>query len=559
MAQSKAKPIRPDYIFEVSWEVCNRVGGIYAVLSTRARTLQQLFNDKIVFVGPDIWKENESPYFRECETPLSAWAKEVNESSQLNVRVGRWTIPGEPLVVLVDFTPIMVQKNQLFADMWNWYGVDSLRANGDYDESCVFALASALVIESCYVRLGLEQQHVVAHFNEWTVGMGALHIKHNTPAIATLFTTHATSIGRSIACNNKELYKYFDGYFGDVMASELNMEAKHSVEKHAAHEVDCFTTVSEITADECRQMLEKSPAVVTPNAFEMDFVPKGAKFEKRRTEARTLLLKSIGNLIGYTPATDALLVGIGGRYEYKNKGLDVFVDAVNRLRSVETLKREVIALIMVPAWSNIHRNDLRDRMRSRKKHTTPLPNPFVTHSLYNESTDNVLGQIRARGFENKAEDNVKIVFIPVYLTGADGIYNKSYYDLLIGLDMTVFPSYYEPWGYTPMESVAFRVPTVTTDKAGFGIWCRSQIKTKNMDEGVCVVHRDDDNYDGIVEEIAQQIANYAKRTPAKTDAIRTKAQALAAEASWSNFIEYYLEAYDIALKHARKRNKQINK
>lgn len=290
--------LTPDYLFEVSWEVCNLVGGIYTVLSTKAKTLQKINKDKNIFIGPDLWKGKESPYFIEMPSLLKEWKMQASNEN-LQVRVGRWNIPGKPVVILVDFSRMFDVRNELFTNMWNWYGVDSLYAYGDYDESCIFSYAAARVIESLYKYIGGDNYNVVAHFDEWITGMGLLYVKHQLPKVATIFTTHATSIGRSIAGNNKPLYDYLAAYNGDQMASELNMVAKHSLEKAAAHNADCFTTVSDITARECTQLLERTPDVVTPNGFEENFVPKGVAYTQGRDAARAKLIKIAASLMGY--------------------------------------------------------------------------------------------------------------------------------------------------------------------------------------------------------------------------------------------------------------------
>ena len=249
--------LTPDYIFEASWEVCNKVGGIYTVLSTRANTLQTKFRDKVFFVGPDFWQGKENPLFIESDNLCAAWKKYAIEKDNLSVRVGRWNIPGEPIVILVDFQPFFAQKNEIYAEMWEHYQVDSLHAYGDYDEASMFAYATGKVVESFYRYNLTETDKVVFQAHEWMTGMAALYLQTAVPEIATIFTTHATSIGRSIAGNNKPLYDYLFAYNGDQMAQELNMESKHSIEKQTAHYVDCFTTVSEITNNECKELLDK--------------------------------------------------------------------------------------------------------------------------------------------------------------------------------------------------------------------------------------------------------------------------------------------------------------
>ena len=537
----------PDYLFEVSWEVCNLVGGIYTVLSTKAHTLQKINKDKNIFIGPDVWKAAPSPYFTESHTLLKAWkAKALKEG--LKVRVGRWNIPGKPVVILVDYQDLFSRRNDIYTDMWNAFGVKSLHAYGDYDDSCMFACAAAQVIEHYYHYIGGEKYRVIAHFDEWQTGMGLLYLRRSLPSVATVFTTHATSIGRSIAGNNKPLYGYLFGYNGTQMAEELNMEAKHSVERQAAHFAHAFTTVSDVTAAECTQLLEKTPDVVTPNGFEADFVPKGELFERKRAAARKKLLHIASVLVGYEAPDDAVLIATSGRYEFKNKGIDMYVDALNRLRLHYDGEREIIAFVLVPAWVNEPRADLLERLASCEYYRTPLPDPYITHTLHNMAEDKVVNQIRYCGFPQKPESKLKIIFVPSYLTGNEGIVDLSYYDTLIGLDATAFPSYYEPWGYTPLESIAFGVPTVTTDLSGFGMWIKSMANYGLEGKGVAVLHRTDFNFVDVAENLSDTIRWLASTDKSTRLLMSQSAQNTASEALWSHFINYYRKAYDIALR-----------
>lgn len=531
--------LRPDFIFESSWEVCNKVGGIYTVLSTRANTLQELYKDQIVFIGPDLSLDNSD--FIENKTLLRAWKKKAEEEG-LKVRVGRWNVPGKPIAILVDFSPFYERKDSIYYEMWQKFGIDSTVGYGDYDDSCMFAYATGLVIESLYKYKKLEGKNVVAQLNEWMLGMAALYLKAQVPQIATIFTTHATSIGRSIAGNNKPLYDQFNNYFGDQMARELNMEGKHFLEKKAAHEVDCFTTVSELTAKECEQLLDKKPDLVLPNGFEADFVPSGKDFKTKRETARRALLKVGEALIGETLSEDSLLIAISGRYEYKNKGIDLFIESINKVRNSQPDK-QIVAYILVPAWISGPRADLRARVEGAKKMETPLYSPYYTHELCNFDEDHVCRYLQYLNFVNQKEYNTKIIFVPSYLNGSDGIFNLPYYDLLIGMDLTVFPSYYEPWGYTPLESIAFHVPTITTNLAGFGLWAKEQ---KN-NSGVMVVERTDYNYIEVAEEIKNIIIEYSNYSQEKIEETGRAAYLLSKKADWSHFINYYLEAYNIAL------------
>lgn len=542
----------PDYIFESSWEVCNKVGGIYTVLSSRALTLQRLLGDHLIFIGPLFDAPN--PYFEEDSQLYADW---VAQEKELHVRVGRWKVPGRPVAVLVDFTPFFARKNEIYTWLWEQYQVDSLHAYGDYDEASMFSYAAGRVVESFYRYYKLDDSRVVYHGNEWMTGLGLLYINNKVRAIATLFTTHATSIGRSIAGNNKPLYQYLPEYNGNQMACELNMQSKHSIELQTAHHVDCFTTVSDITATECRELLDKPVDVVLPNGFEDDFVPAGAAYTRKRKAVRARLLDTANALLGTQLDDSTLIVSTSGRYEFRNKGIDVFIDAMNHLRHDSRLNRDVVAFIEVPGWVAGPRQDLQERLQAMKDGATfdtPLDNPRLTHWLHNTNDDRVLGMMNYLDMHNRPEDRVKLIFVPCYLTGSDGIIDLPYYDVVLGNDLCVYPSYYEPWGYTPLESVAFSVPCITTDLAGFGLWANKVRGTlSTIMDGVEVVHRTDYNYADVVAGVEDTVVRYASLPASAVRSCRTRAHRLAQKALWSRFIAYYREAYDIALHRAETR------
>ncbi len=553
------KLLKPDYIFESSWEVCNKVGGIYTVLSTRAKTLQDMMKDRVIFIGPDFWKENESPYFLEDKALFADWKAKATKEG-LSVRVGRWTVPGSPIAILVDFNPFFEKKNEIYGWLWEHYQVDSLHAYGDYDEASMFSYAAGLVVESFYntnLAKLRAQPKVIYHANEWMCGLGALYINNKLPQIGTVFTTHATSIGRSIAGNMKPLYDYLFAYNGDQMAGELNMQSKHSIEKQTALHVDCFTTVSDITANECKELLDKPVDVVLPNGFDNSFVPQSAAtFTKKRKAARKRLLEVANALLGENLDDDTLIISTSGRYEFRNKGIDVFVEAMNRLLRDKELKKKVVAFIEVPGWVGEPRKDLQDRLAENKAFDTPLDVPQVTHWLHNMSHDNVLGMLKYYDMHNRKDEQVKVIFLPCYLDGKDGILNMTYYDIVLGNDLCIYPSYYEPWGYTPLEAIAFKVPCITTDLAGFGLWANSVFgKYGEIEDGVKVIHRTDYNYSEVADVIKDTVAAYSNFTKKQIDAARKNAEQLSKKALWSEFIKYYEEAYDIALRKVEARCK----
>ncbi|MDR3253012.1 MAG: glycosyl transferase [Tannerella sp.] len=589
--------IRPDYLFESSWEVCNKMGGIYTVLASKARTLTDDFHDNIIFIGPDL---NTVPDdFEEDASMFEVWKASLPKD--LKVRTGRWRVPGKPIAMLVAYKTFYDRRDALYYEIWESFKVDSSHAYGDYDESCIFAYSVALVIESFYRFHRLETKHVAALFNEWMLCMGALYLQKKVPRIATLFTTHATTTGRSIAGHDKPLHSCLHHFVGDQMARELNVEAKHSLEKQTAHYIDCFTTVSEITAIECRQLLDRAPDVVTPNGFEREIVPPAEQYSAKRAAARATLIRTVEKLTRYAVAEDAFLVATSGRYEYRNKGIDVFLDTMNELRTNTGLKRQVVAFIMIPADVHDVRADLKYLLANDTVPAKGLQTPFLTHWLKDMSHDRVMSRILSTGFTNTPKDNVRIVFVPCYLDSYDGIFNLSYYDLLIGLDATVFASYYEPWGYTPLESVAFGIPTITTDLAGFGIWAQSQTALTDDDEVVdaadddavtlygaaaanpsdeanlsdeaanpsdddahsndaalrisaaTVIHRSDDNYPDLIHSISKSLLALMSADQA---VLRRRCFRLAHKAEWKRFIKHYYAAFDKAFINATIRNKK---
>lgn len=554
----KFDPVNLDMIFETSWEVCNKIGGIYTVLSTKAQTLQNLYKDKTIFIGPDVWTEdNPSPYFSEVPSLLKPWRDKALLPEGVSVRVGRWNIPGKPIVILVNFQGTYKLKDYYYGEMWERFGVDSLHAYGDYDEGCAFALAAGVVIESICSYKRMRHKNVLAHFDEWTTGMGLLYTKWKVPFVGTIFTTHATSIGRSICGNGKPLYDYLPGYNGDQMARELNMESKHSLEKAAAHAADCFTTVSDVTAAECEQLLERRPDIVTPNGFPAEWAPTKIRQKRARQAARQAMLNVGSKLSGRTLPEDTFIVATSGRCEFRNKGIDVFLDAAEMLRTMDPT-RNLLLYILVPAWPKAPRADLKEALDSETT-SSALPEPVITHSLNNPDQDAILNRIRQLGFNSGSSDKVQVVYVPCYLTGNDGILDMTYYDMLAGLDLTAFPSYYEPWGYTPLESVAFGVPTVTTSLSGFGQWVLSSGKNGFDKSGVLVIQRNDSNYHDVVKALADSMLSMATASPEVIAADSAAARTTADKAEWNYFITYYVEAFRMALAAAdKRRDEQIH-
>ena len=197
--------LTPDYLFEVSWEVCNKVGGIHTVIATKAQTALRKFGERYVLIGPDVQHVGDNPEFEEDATLLRAWRQNVYGEG-IRIRVGRWKIKGEPLAVLIDFTSLFSQKDEILKKLWDDYHVDSISGQWDYVEPVLFGYAAGKVIASYVDTFCTAADKVAAHFHEWMTAAGALYLRSYAPYIATLFTTHATVMGRCIAGNGLPLY-----------------------------------------------------------------------------------------------------------------------------------------------------------------------------------------------------------------------------------------------------------------------------------------------------------------------------------------------------------------
>ncbi len=533
--------LTPDYLFEVSWEVCNKIGGIHTVIATKAQTAVRKFGDHYIVIGPDMQHEGVNPEFEEDVNLLKAWRQSVYGEG-LRIRVGRWKIQGSPIAILIDFTSLIPHKDEILTKLWESYHVDSLSGQWDYIEPVLFGYAAGQVIASYVDTFCTSTEKIAAHFHEWMSASGGLYLRKRSPYVATLFTTHATVMGRCIAGNRLPLYNDLAKFNADDLARQFNVMAKHSIEKVAAANHDAFLVVSDITANECKYLLNREPDNVTPNGFENDFVWAGDELTTKRREARELMLHVAEACLGRKLSSDPLIIGTSGRYEFRNKGLDVFLEALKQLAASDELQREVVAYITVPAANRGPRLDLQAHLADANNPIDAGQYKFSTHYLETPKWDPVINAINGSILASP-ESKVHVIFVPTYLNRNDGIFNKDYYELLVGMDLTAFPSYYEPWGYTPLESVAFSVPTITTSLAGFGLW------VDKLDEhaGVEVIRRDDYNDKEVEGKIANAILRFSQLDEEHLFAARNSALEIANTALWERLFPAYEQAYSEAL------------
>ncbi|MBQ0006272.1 MAG: alpha-glucan family phosphorylase, partial [Alistipes sp.] len=525
----------PDYLFEVSWEVCNKIGGIHTVLATKAKYLSENLKNRHILIGPDIWMDTKNnPEFEEDGILFRSWRLYAAQNG-LRIRVGRWNVPGKPVTILVDFSQFIPKKNEIMTQFWNDFQLDSLTGQWDFVEPALFGYAAGMVIES-FLQFNIDRtKKVVAQFHKWMTGAGILYLKQKKLPVATVFTTHATVVGRCLASNGVPLYSEMADINGDDKARWFNIMAMHSLEQRSAENADVFTAVSSITASECAQILRRKPDLLTPNGYDSSMVPENSK--SMAAQGREILVSLAEKMTGIR-YENPFIIGISGRNEMKTKGIDAFIDSLGQIKASAYDGRTILAFIMTPSVNN---GPVREFSGSN-----------VTHSVSDSGSDRILKALAAAGIDNSAEDRVKAFLVPANLDGTDGVFNKTYLELLSGMDLTVFPSYYEPWGFTPLESVAMGVPTITTTLTGYGMWV-----SENYDMGhpsVTVIPRNDDNYEEVVEKVAGRIMEMSSLVKEEMAALKNNAAKVAKVALWNNIIVYYKKAYELSLKRIGEKN-----
>jgi glycogen phosphorylase/synthase len=533
---------KSDYLFEVSWEVCNKVGGIHTVISSKSASLVSEYKNNFIVIGPDLVHDTGiNPEFIP-DIQLHADWRQHAEAEGIRIKVGHWNIASRPVAILVDFSDYMSEKDQIFSKLWEDYKLDSISGQWDYAEPVLFGYAVGKVIES-FVKFNLSTyDKVAAQFHEWMTGTGILYIKKALPQVATIFITHATVLGRNLAANNRPLYSEIETYDADEIAREFNLVSKQSLEKLAANEADCFTTVSEITALECKQFLDKEVDVVTPNGFEDSIVPPEPLFEEKRLVARTRLLTVASTLLSTKLPEDTFIISTSGRYEFRNKGIDLFIETLGQLKS-KINGRPILAYLFIPASHYGPRKDLVSALADGKMLNTD--SQILTHQLHDAEFDPILQRMKKIGLTNSKDEKLNLIFVPSYLNGNDGVFDLSYYDLLIGCDQTVFTSYYEPWGYTPLESLAFKVPTITTSLSGFGCWIRDECVT--FCNAIAIIERNDKNEKEVISKMADEILKIYSLNPDEILKIQENAINLSQSTLWKSLLTYYEQAIAIAL------------
>ena len=585
---------KADILFEVSWEVCNKVGGIYTVVKSKAGKMVENYGSNYFLIGPYFASQAIGQFEEEIPNELCKVPFEELKKIGIICHFGKWLIEGSPFVILVDFVNYKYKINDIKRELWDLYKIDSMRASQDYDEPVVWSYCVGMLIEKlsrCFA-----DKRVVAQFHEWLSGVGLIYLKKKNAKVGTVFTTHATALGRTMANSNVDLYNVWDKINPDQEVYKYNIEAKHLVEKNSAAYADVFTTVSEITGMEAYYFLKKKPDVLLPNGLDINKFPTFEevilKHRLQRDRIREFMLYYFFPYYAFDPK-ETLIYFIAGRYEFHDKGIDIFIKALGRLNEKlkqSKSKKTIIAFIWVPAnirnirpellenktlfqdikdaleetladaEKNIFYSLVSDKKISKetlfdevflKEMKTRIARfvrkgspPVLTHDLYNDN-DTILKAITSANLKNEENDLVKIIYYPIYLSGADGLLNLNYYEAMQGSHLGIFPSYYEPWGYTPLEAGALGVGSVTTDLAGFGrFFCKECAQSDSP--GIYILNRLNKNDDDVVEQLIDVMFKYANFSKEERIANMMEARKVASMADWKIFINNYIKSHNMA-------------
>lgn len=585
-----------DVCFEISFEVCNKVGGIYTVVSSKAKQMVEKYKNYFLF-GP-YFEEKALDEFEPLDTPAEfkhIFDKLKNEGIKLYF--GRWNIKGKPYIFLIDYKGYFSRENELKGFFWEHFKIDSLGKGYDFSEPMIFSVACARFIEEYYYMNQDKNKKIITHCHEWITGFCGLYLKQKGLKIGTIFTTHATMLGRTMSSYDFVLHANLDKIDPDFEAKKANVQEKHLTEVACAHNFDVFTTVSSFTANECKYILKKNPDVVLLNGLNLDDFPT---FEEASIKHR-IVREMIHNFNSYffgpyqkVDFSNTLFLYTSGRYEFKNKGLDIFTKSLGILN--EDLKKDpnsktIYVFFLIPngvqniktqlifnknklleikdqiskSVHNVELNILKETINNdeikvetilspedkreldklKREFHIKYQSPFLlTHTTFDEENNCILNCMKANNLTNKPEDKVKVVYYPLYVDIDDGVFNLHYYELVEGFHLGVFASYYEPFGYTPFESIALSVPSITCDLAGFGRF----IKENHLDgEGVYVLNRTTQNFDDAAKNLYQTIKKYISNDLNTRVEQKMKARKTATYLDWKLLIDNYIEAHNLAL------------
>lgn len=602
---------QPPLLFEVAWEVCWQLGGIYTVLKTKAASMLEKWGDRYCLIGP--YNPHTAPMeFEEQPTYGSVRDTLARLKEQgLNCYFGRWLVPGRPRVILIDHRNRYGQLGEDKYLMWKDHHIDTPASDGEVNDVIAFGFA----VTEFFRRFTevVKDRPIMAHFHEWMGGVAVPRIAHLRLRMATVFTTHATLLGRYLASDNANFYEALPFMNPDEQATKYNIYPKFAIERAAAHAATVFTTVSDVTSFEAEKLLGRKPDAILPNGLNIQRFAAPHEFQYLHSEYKQRIHDFVmGHFFpSYTFDLDhTIYLFTAGRYEYRNKGFDLFIEALWRLNrrlkqvadpptviafivtrapvrniNVQVLQNQSMfdelrntcnevesqmgrrlfasaATGRLPTYAELMPEDaqvrLKRAMHAWRKTYQPL---IVTHDLADDQSDPVLRHLRHRQLLNGPDDPVKIVFHPEFVTATSPTISLDYEQFVRGCHVGIFPSYYEPWGYTPMECIALGVPAVTTDLSGFGAYVNSHLgagpahgsgdqqrrRRESDDRGILVLNRRERGFDDTVDTLVHYLMQFAQLNRRQRIELRNHVERQGENFDWSVLVRHYDDAHNMAL------------
>jgi glycogen synthase len=603
MASPSETPAPNRLLVEVSFEVCWQLGGIYTVLRSKAPMAVKRHGQGYCLVGPLNEATAEDEFEPQEPAGVYGRAAQILNERGIGARYGRWMISGKPQVVLLDYRKHFDRLNNYKYFLWKDHFIETYPGDTDVDEVVVFGYLVVEFFEALQAALresGDEgaAQKVVAHFHEWMSAVPIPELRRRKAPVATVFTTHATILGRYLAADDRHFYQHLPGIDADGAARSRGVHPRYAIERAAAWSATVFTTVSGITGYEAEHFLGRKPDALLPNGLNVQRFTALHEFQNLHARSKKQIHEFVmGHFFpSYSFDLDrTLYVVTSGRYEYGNKGLDLFVESLARLNwrlkvarsdttvvafiitrapnrgmNVDVLRSQALFRELQQTASDIAR-EMSERLLSsvaegrmpgiddlidenaqvrlkrmthawRKKRWPSI----VTHDMEHDSTDAVLGQLRFCNLFNNPEDKVKVIFHPEFLSRTSPLIGLDYDEFVRGCHLGVFPSYYEPWGYTPMECAALGVPAVTSDLAGFGCYVTDKIPDHDK-KGMYVLGRRYKSFDESAEELTSIMQQALTMDRRERIDLRNRVESLSVQFDWKELVRYYWEAHALAV------------
>jgi len=602
--QTPHRDVRNHVLFEIATEVANRVGGIYSVLKSKAQVTTAEYGSMYTLLGP-LNRASAAVEVEEIEPRDPAMIATIRSMNDRGIKTlyGRWLIDGAPRVLLFDTSTGYYKLDEWKGDLWSTAGIPSPPDDHETNEAIVFGYLIAWFLgEYVYHE---KERAVIAQFHEWLAGVALPLCKKRKIDVTTIFTTHATLLGRYLCAGSVDFYNNLQYFDVDAEAGKRGIYHRYCIERGAAHSADVFTTVSHITAYESEHLLKRKPDGVLPNGLNVKKFSATHEFQNLHQTNKERITDFIrGHFYGHNDfdPDKTLYFFTAGRYEYRNKGVDMFIESLARLNhkmksagsdmtvvafiimpaqttslAVEALKGQAVIKSLRESVEHIEKSVgkklfekalawhegaevpdekdlitaqdkimLRRRLFAMKRSTLP---PIVTHNLVNDTEDPILNQIRRCQLFNHPSDRVKVIFHPEFLSSGNPVLPMDYDDFVRGTHMGVFSSYYEPWGYTPAECTVMGVPSITTNLSGFGCYMEELIENA-QDYGIYIVDRRMKGIDDSVNQLSEFMFQFTQKSKRQRINQRNRTERLSDLLDWKRMGMEYVKARQLALRRA---------